>query len=118
MSLKVYAYKNCGTCRKAVKFLQEHSIPYDAVPVREQPPVVGELRRALDTANGNVRKLFNTSGNDYKDLNMKDILPTLSDDQALATLAENGHLVKRPMAFDNDLVLIGFDEDAWTKALL
>src|SRR5690606_4568461 len=94
--LKVYAYKGCGTCRKALKYLDGRGISYEVLPIRETPPTKAELRRMLDAYDGDIRKLFNTSGMDYKALNLKDKLPTISVDEAIGLLHENGNLVKRP----------------------
>src|SRR5215212_2757161 len=64
--LKVYAYSGCSTCRNALKFLAEHEIPHEVVPIRETPPKPAELRRMLEHKGGEIRRLFNTSGLDYK----------------------------------------------------
>lgn len=117
MTLKVYAYKNCGTCRKALKFLDERGIAYDDVPIRETPPTVAELRRALEGAGGELRRLFNTSGGDYKQMNMKDKLPGMTERDALALLAKHGNLIKRPIALGDGVALVGFNEAEWSAAL-
>lgn len=118
MKLKVYAYKNCDTCRKALKFLDRHGIDYEAIPIRETPPAPGELRRMLQAQSGNLRSLFNTSGRDYKALGMKDRLPTMSGEEAVALLASNGNLIKRPFVISKNIALVGFNEEAWKTALL
>jgi arsenate reductase len=117
MKLKVYAYKNCGTCRKAQKFLELHAIPHDVIPIRETPPSPSELCRMLDSQSGNLRALFNTSGGDYKTLGLKDRLPTLSVEEAISLLASNGNLIKRPFAIGKNVCLVGFNEEAWRQAL-
>jgi Spx/MgsR family transcriptional regulator len=117
MALRVYAYKNCGTCRKAVKWLQENSIAYTEIPIREQPPTVAELKRVLKAVDGNIRKLFNTSGQAYKANNIKEVLPNLSDEEALAMLADDGNLVKRPVVIGKSVALVGFKEEDWKEAL-
>ncbi len=118
MKLKVYAYKNCGTCRKALKFLEQHGIPHEVIPIRETPPTPVELRRMLKARSGNLSSLLNTSGGDYKIMGMKDRLPTLTVDETLALLAANGNLIKRPFALGKDVALVGFNEEAWKTALL
>lgn len=118
MKLKVYVYKNCDTCRKALKFLDKHGIAYEAIPIRETPPAPGELSRMLQAQSGNLRSLFNTSGGDYKALGMKDRLPSMSDKEAIALLASNGNLVKRPFVISQEVALIGFNEETWETALL
>ena len=112
---KVYEYKGCSTCRKALKWLDAQGIEYKAVPVREKPPNKTELRRALKASEGNIRRLFNTSGADYKKLNLKDNLPTLSEAQAIDILNTNGNLVKRPFVVNKSGGLTGFNEDTWQK---
>ena len=115
MTLKVYAYTNCGTCRKAKKFLDLEGIEFDEIPIRDHPPTKSELRRMLGYMDGKIRKLFNTSGGDYKALGMKDKLPGMSDKEAIDLLASNGNLVKRPFAQSTTSGTVGFDEDTWRE---
>jgi arsenate reductase len=115
MALKIYTYKNCGTCRKALKFLDSHGIEYNNAPIRETPPPETELRRMLKHVDGEIRKLFNTSGGDYKTLNLKDELPDMSDAEAIALLASNGNLVKRPFVLTPKAGAVGFKEDEWRE---
>jgi len=117
MTLKMYAYSGCGTCRKATKWLEANGLSAAVLPIRETPPTREELTRALGGVDS-VRKLFNTSGGDYKEMGMKDRLPTLSDQEAIELLATRGNLVKRPFLLHPEGVLTGFDEAAWAKALL
>ncbi|MHA3770891.1 arsenate reductase family protein [Verrucomicrobiota bacterium sgz303538] len=115
MSLRVYAYEKCDTCRKAVKFLRERGIAHEVMPIRQQPPSVEELRRMLSYLNGDVRPLFNTSGQDYRALNIKDRLPSMSLDETLELLASNGNLIKRPFALTRDSGLVGFKQGEWER---
>ncbi|MCC6145318.1 MAG: arsenate reductase family protein [Candidatus Hydrogenedentes bacterium] len=115
-AIKVYHYDNCGTCRKARKWLDAQGIAHTLVPIREQPPTKAELARVLKASGGELRRLFNTSGGDYKAMNMKAVLPRLSVDEALDLLAQHGNLVKRPLVVGNGVALAGFDEDAWRTA--
>jgi arsenate reductase len=117
MKLKVYEYKNCDTCRKALKFLKANEVEFAAVPIREQPPTVAELKRMLKCYGGEIRKLFNTSGQDYKGLQLKDKLPSMSQDEALKLLAGNGNLVKRPFLLSDKGGLVGFKEEEWKQLL-
>ena len=96
--MKVYAYKNCDTCRKAKKFLEAEGIDFELIPIREQPPTKSELKTMLACYKGNIRKLFNTSGGDYKSMNMKEKLPGMSNREAIDLLSKNGNLIKRPFA--------------------
>ena len=115
MSLRVFAYAKCDTCRKALKFLAERKIAPEVIAIREQPPTVRELRAMLDHTGGDLRRLFNTSGQDYKEMNMKERLPKLSADEALALLAGNGNLVKRPFALTAQAGVVGFKPEEWER---
>lgn len=115
MGLKVYAYKNCGTCQKAAKWLEAHGVTYTEIPVRETPPTLAELRRMLKAMGGDLKKLFNTSGMDYKQLNLKELLPGMSEQEALDLLATNGNLVKRPFVLGGKVATVGFKEGTWEQ---
>ena len=113
-TMKIYTLKTCDSCRKAVKWLRENGIAFQEIPIREQPPTLPELRLALQSAGGDIRKLFNTSGQDYRALNLKESLPTMSEAEALALLASNGNLIKRPFLASRDLTMAGFDPSKWS----
>lgn len=115
MSLRVYAYANCDTCRKALKFLAAQKVAHEVIPIREQPPTVAELRQMLGYVGGDLRKLFNTAGQDYRALDLKTRLPKLGEEEALALLAANGNLVKRPFALAKSAGVVGFREEEWVK---
>ncbi|MDR0533171.1 MAG: arsenate reductase family protein [Verrucomicrobiales bacterium] len=115
--LKIYVYLKCDTCRKALKWLEQNKITADIRHIRETPPSVAELKTMLASYHGNLQKLFNTSGVDYKALNMKEKLPKLNETEALKLLAANGNLVKRPFLLGKDIALVGFKEDEWKAAL-
>lgn len=118
--LKVYQYSGCSTCKNAIKWLKAHAIPFDELAIRETPPSLTELKAMLAAHSDDLRRLFNTSGQDYRSLGLKDKLPGMSTSAALKLLAENGNLVKRPFAIDtaNKIYLVGFKEDEWKLALL
>lgn len=113
MPLKVYAYKNCGTCKKALKFLSDEQIPFTEIPIRETPPTKSELKRMLKHLDGQRRKMFNTSGGDYKALGLKDSLGAMTDAEAIDLLASNGNLVKRPFVLGDSVGTVGFNEEQW-----
>ena len=117
MSLRLYEYKGCDTCRRARKFLEARGVAFDAIPIREQPPTQGELKRMLAIYGGDLRRLFNTSGGDYKAMKLADRLPELTVDEALALLAANGNLVKRPFVLTDKGGVVGFKEPEWEKLL-
>ena len=113
--LKVYEYSGCSTCKKALKFLDERGVPYEKIAIVDQPPTVAELKCMLAFQGGDLRKLFNTSGQVYRELKLGEKLPSMSEDEALKLLASNGKLVKRPFALSTTQGLVGFKEDEWKK---
>ena len=118
--LTVYEYPTCSTCRKAKKLLTSHNTPADFYNVKETTPSIEEFKQILENFDIPLKKLFNTNGLVYKELNLKEKLPNLSVDEALQLLTENGMLIKRPLVFDlkNDILLLGFKEETWRKAIL
>lgn len=117
MTIKVYHHKKCTTCKKALKFLEDNNIEYKSVVITEQAPSIKELKQALKSLN-NMRKLFNTSGMEYRSRNLKEKIPTMNENEALEILNGNGMLVKRPFLITNDTVLVGFKETEWEETLL
>jgi arsenate reductase len=117
MSLKVYTYKGCGSCRKALAFLDSEGIAYTQHPIRETPPNMSELRQMAATYNNELRKLFNTSGGTYKEMKLKDHLPTMSEQDQLDLLAKHGNLVKRPFVIAKKTAMVGFKEHEWRSKL-
>lgn len=113
--MKLYTYANCDTCRKAVKWLREKEIEFSEMPIRDQPPAQAELGRMLKACGGDLRRLFNTSGLDYRSMGIKDRLPAMSEAEALALLAGNGNLIKRPFLIDGERGLVGFKPEEWEK---
>lgn len=116
--LTVYTYKNCDTCRRAVKWLGSQGLKFEERPIRETPPTRGELRTMLAALQGERRRLFNTSGVDYRALKLGEKLSAMSEAEALGLLAGNGNLVKRPFLLGAGVALVGFDEAAWRAALV
>lgn len=116
--LIVYAYQGCSTCRQALKWLRERKIGFEERAIRETPPTVAELSLALAALGGDLKRLCNTSGQDYRALGWKDKLPAMTQAEALDALSRNGNLVKRPFLIDSTkkLVLVGFKEAEWTAA--
>src|SRR5689334_10513205 len=110
MKLKLYGYKNCSTCKKALAFLKDRDLAFTEVDITTTPPTLAELR-ALAKSVG-VRKLFNTSGQVYREMGLGDRLKTMAEDEALALLAANGRLVKRPfLVVDGEPFAAGFAAD-------
>jgi arsenate reductase len=115
--MKIYTYKNCDTCRKALKWLDAQGIDYEQKAIRESPPTVKELKSMLAAYQGEIRKLFNTSGRDYQAMKLKDKLPKMTSPEALDLLAGNGNLIKRPFLLSEPVNLVGFNEKEWSEKL-
>lgn len=115
--LTVYTYANCDTCRRAVKWLRAEGVDFVEKPIRETPPTLAELRSMLAAQSGELRRLFNTSGRDYREQKLGEKLPSLAPEAALKLLAGNGNLVKRPFALGSGVALTGFDAATWQAAL-
>jgi arsenate reductase len=105
--MKFYGYNKCGTCRKAKSFLDEKNLKYTDIDITLTPPPKSVLKRAMKEKG--MRKLFNTSGVQYKELKIKDKISQMTETEAIDLLAGNGRLVKRPIAVDNDRVTVGFN---------
>jgi arsenate reductase len=121
-SLTVYSYSGCSTCRQALRFLKTNEVSHSVHEITEMPPSAAQLTKALAAVGGDLRKLFNTSGQQYRELGIAAKLKTMTPDEAIRLLASNGKLIKRPFAMWTergvDKVLIGFKEDEWSSALL
>lgn len=112
-------YPPCSTCKKAKKWLDEHTISYQERHIKEENPSYEELKQWLERSQLPVKKFFNTSGLQYKALGLKDKLPTMPPEEQLQLLSSDGMLVKRPiLVADNGKVLVGFKEKDWAEALL
>ena len=106
-------YPACSTCQKAKKWLTENNIEYTKRLIVEDNPTIEELKAWIPLSGLPVRKFFNTSGLVYKELNLKDKLPTMSEEEQIALLATNGKFVKRPLVVTNNFVLVGFKPAEW-----
>lgn len=113
----VYTYAKCSTCRDASKWLRERGVNFVERPIYEQPPTIAELRRMLAFQDGNLRRLFNTSGIQYRERGLAEKLPVMSEADALALLASDGRLIKRPFLLGKNVGLVGFDRTKWAAAL-
>lgn len=111
-------YPKCSTCQKAKKWLVEHEISFEDRHIVEDRPTVDELRTWISRSGLEMKRFFNTSGLKYKELGLKDKLPTMSEEEKLQILASDGMLMKRPLVVLEDKVLTGFKEKEWEEALL
>ena len=110
-------YPKCSTCQKARKWLDAHQVSYTDRHIVEENPTYEELKEWYVRSGLPLKKFFNTSGMVYKELQLKDKLPTMSEEEQLKLLATNGMLVKRPLVIGDDFVLTGFREKEWIEAM-
>ncbi|HEX3731056.1 MAG TPA: Spx/MgsR family RNA polymerase-binding regulatory protein [Opitutaceae bacterium] len=115
--LTVYTYAQCSTCRNAVKWLTARGLKFEIRPIRETPPGARELSAMLAAHGGNLRRLFNTSSQDYRDLGISERIEAMAPAEAFGFMAKNGNLVRRPFLLGPGVALVGFDEEAWAAAL-
>ena len=106
-------YPRCSTCQKAKKWLEEHNIEFTERNIAEENLSFDELQTWYKQSGLPLKKFFNTSGLVYKEMQLKDKLPSMSEEEQLKLLASNGMLVKRPMVINEDKVLVGFKEAEW-----
>jgi len=112
-------YPPCTTCKKAKKWLEEKGVAYTARHIKEQNPSYEELKGWYERSGLPLKKFFNTSGLQYRALELKDRLPGMTEEEQLRLLATDGMLVKRPLIVTDDgRILTGFKESDWEKALL
>lgn len=116
-TLTLYTYAKCSTCRKATQWLTARGLPFEEKPIRETPPSPAELKRMLVAQNGELKKLFNTSGSDYRALQLGPKLAAMPVAEAIGLLQGNGNLVKRPFLLADGVGLVGFKEEVWAEAL-
>lgn len=108
-------YPKCSTCIKAKKWLNENNVQYEDRHIITDNPKKEELKVWIEKSGNPIKKFFNTSGLKYKELNLKDKLSTMSDDEQIELLASDGMLVKRPLIIDNDSILVGFKVAEWEQ---
>src|SRR5690625_414164 len=113
MSLTLYWYPNCSTCRKAKKWLDDHKRTYTLVHLVEETPSETELKQLIKKSELPPRRFFNTSGKVYREQNMKDKLKDATIDEMVQYLAGNGMLIKRPIVTDGEKVTVGFKEETF-----
>ena len=111
-------YPKCSTCQKAKRWLDEHNIDYTERHIVEVNPTYDELKEWYSKSGLPLKKFFNTSGLLYKEMKLKDKLPTMSEEEQLSLLATNGMLVKRPLLVKDNMVLVGFKEVEWYEKVL
>ena len=113
--IKFICYPKCTTCQKAKKWLDDNKIEYELRDIKENNPSLEELITWYKMSGLPLKKFFNTSGLLYKSMELKDKLPTMSEEDQLKLLATDGMLVKRPLLIGEDFVLVGFKESEWEE---
>ena len=110
-------YPKCTTCQKALKWLESNGVDFTERPIVEQNPTYEELKAWHQKSGLPLKKFFNTCGLQYKEMNLKDKLSQMSEEEQYKLLATNGMLVKRPLLVGEDFVLVGFKEKEWEEKL-
>ncbi len=109
--IKMYYYNKCGTSRKAKKYFDENGINYEIVQIVDNPPSKEELKEMVSKSGLEIKKFFNTSGQSYRTMNMKDRMKTASVEELLDILASDGKIIKRPLIFDGNTVTVGWNDE-------
>ena len=115
--LKIYCYSKCSTCKKALKWLDDNGIAYELADIKTDHPDEAALRSYYEMSGLPLKRFFNTSGIQYRELELSKKLPSMSEDEQLALLASDGMLVKRPLVIGEGFVLTGFKEAEWKEKL-
>lgn len=119
MSVTIYEYPKCSTCRNAVKWLDAHEVQAERVHILDAPPTKEQLAKLVELSGLELKKFFNTSGEVYKEMKLKDKLGSMTTDEQLELLASNGWLLKRPLATNGSKVTLSFKpeqyEEVWGK---
>lgn len=115
MNITYYGYPKCTTCRKAKKWLADKELPFNEVNIAEAPPSKEVLQEMIDVSGLDIKKFFNVSGKIYRELNLKDKLPEMTDDEKVQLLSTDGMLIKRPIVYGDGKVTVGFKEEAFEE---
>lgn len=113
--LTVYLYPKCSTCRDAVKWLTERGYEMETINIFEQPPNEQEMQRLIENSGMGIKKFFNTSGEVYREMNLKVKLPAMTEQEQVKLLASNGRLIKRPVITDGEKTTVGFKKEELAK---
>ncbi|WP_156288494.1 arsenate reductase family protein [Oceanobacillus salinisoli] len=118
MSLTFYWYPNCGTCKKAKKWLEDNQVDYTAVHIVDETPSKNELLDFINKSELPAKKFFNTSGKKYRELNIKEKIQDTTAEEMAEILASDGMLIKRPIVTDGEKVTVGFKENTFSETWL
>lgn len=117
VNMLVLAYRKCSTCIRALNWLEENKVVFTERAIKEENPTYEELKEWYQMSGLPLKKFFNTSGLIYKEMQLKDKLPQMTEEEQLRLLATDGMLVKRPLVVGDGFVLTGFKESEWTEKL-
>lgn len=117
MIMKVLVYRKCSTCKKALKWLEENQISYEERAIVDNNPTYEELKEWYEKSGLPLKRFFNTSGMLYREMQLKDKLKDMSEEEQLRLLATDGMLVKRPLVVGDNVVLTGFKESEWDQLI-
>lgn len=115
MKLTIYEYPKCGTCRTAIKSLKAKGYELESHNVFESAPSADVIEELIKRSGLEIKKFFNTSGEVYKEMSLKDVLPGMSDEEKIKLLASNGRLIKRPIVTDGVQVTVGFKDEEYDR---
>ncbi len=113
--VRIYHYPQCSTCKDALKFLAHNRYAVDKIDIFVTPPSKAEIKKMLGFMNGNIKKLFNTTGRVYQDMNLAEKLSSMKEEEAIDLLAKNGKLIKRPFVLWEETGTVGYKKDDWKK---
>ena len=116
--IRVYCYERCTTCRKALKWLEEKGVEHEVIDIKEKHPSMTKLKGYYKMSGQPLKKFFNTSGMQYRELGLAKKLPDMDEKEQLKLLGSDGMLVKRPLVVGDGFILLGFKEKEWEDALL
>ena len=111
-------YPKCSTCQKAKKWLINNNVEFEDRNIVENTPTEKELKKWITESKKDIKKFFNTSGIKYKELNLKEKLPNMTDDEKIKLLSSDGMLIKRPLVITDNTILTGFREKEWEDAFI
>lgn len=117
MESVLICHPRCSTCKKAKAFLRERGISFKERDILEETPTILELKEWISKKDNKIKSFFNTSGMMYRDLNLKEQLKEMNDDEKINLLASNGMLIKRPILITDNLILVGFKLNEWEESL-
>ena len=115
--LKVYCYSRCTTCKKALEWLKNNGIEHEVIDIKADHPDKETLRDYYNTSGLPLKRFFNTSGIQYREMELSKKLAGMSEEEQLSLLATDGMLVKRPLVVGDGFVLTGFREEEWAAKL-